>query len=127
MPRTKDIGEKELPVFNLRRCKRCSICSHFCPVDAIGVTPEGVPYLAKPEACTSCRLCEELCPDWAIGLEAGGGMACAFKPTASATSESEVLLKQPESPGDSEDKPCEVEAHPAPAPEACDMLEVCEE
>jgi len=127
MPKVKDIGEKELPVFGLRRCKRCGICSHFCPVDAIGVTPEGVPYLAKPEACTSCRLCEELCPDWAIGLEPGGGMACAFKPTVPVSSESEVLLKQPESAGDGEAEPCAPEGDPAPPPEGCDLLEICEE
>ena len=116
-----------MPVFTLRRCKRCTICSHFCPVDAIGVTSDGVPYLTKPEACTSCRLCEELCPDFAIGLEAGGGMACALKPVPPAVSEAEVLLEQPQSSGAGQEEPCDLEVEPAPAPEACDMLEVCEE
>jgi 2-oxoglutarate ferredoxin oxidoreductase subunit delta len=126
MARVKDIAEKDLPVFTLKRCKRCGICSHFCPVDAIDVTPDGVPYLAKPEACNSCRLCEELCPDWAIGMEAGGGLACAFRPAAVAPAESELSSEQPGSAADAE-VPCDTEANPVPAPESCDMLEVCEE
>lgn len=69
MTRTNNIAEKELPTFDLKRCKRCGICSHFCPVGAIGVRGTGVPYLAKPEACNSCRLCEDMCPDWAVCLE----------------------------------------------------------
>jgi len=32
---TKDATAKKLPVFMLSRCKRCGICSHFCPEGAI--------------------------------------------------------------------------------------------
>jgi MinD superfamily P-loop ATPase len=56
---TKDITKKKLPVFTPARCKQCGICSHFCPVEAIGVHDDGTPFLARPEACTSCGLCEE--------------------------------------------------------------------
>jgi len=59
---------KELPVFNAARCKRCGICKHFCPPDAISLHEDGMPYLAKPRACTSCRLCRDMCPDWAVQM-----------------------------------------------------------
>jgi 2-oxoglutarate ferredoxin oxidoreductase subunit delta len=54
------------PVFSTERCKRCGICRHFCPFDALDLDAGGYPYLAHPEKCTSCGLCEEMCPDWAI-------------------------------------------------------------
>ena len=60
--------QKKLPVFMLKRCKRCGICSHFCPESAIAERDDGVPYLADSEACTSCGLCEDMCPDWAVCL-----------------------------------------------------------
>jgi len=63
---TKNLTEKKLPVFTLKRCKRCDICSHFCPTEAIDVQEDGTPFLARPEDCTSCGLCEAMCPDWAI-------------------------------------------------------------
>lgn len=70
MTTTTDITEKQLPVFDLTRCKRCGICSHFCPKGAIGVREDGTPFLAKPEACNSCGLCKDMCPDWAVHLTA---------------------------------------------------------
>lgn len=72
--RVERAGEKK-PVFDPARCKRCSICAHFCPFGAIAQKEDGTPYLAKPELCTSCRLCQDMCPDWAIRLakpSAGG-------------------------------------------------------
>lgn len=68
MVSTKDKTKKQVPVFSQTRCKRCGICSHFCPVDAIGVEADGMPYLADSEACTSCGLCSDMCPDWAVYL-----------------------------------------------------------
>ncbi|MCX8033565.1 MAG: 4Fe-4S binding protein [Thermoleophilia bacterium] len=65
---TKSLATKKIPVFNLVRCKRCGICSHFCPQQAIGTQRDGTPFLADAEACTSCRLCEDMCPDWAVCL-----------------------------------------------------------
>ena len=59
---------KRVPHFSSSRCKRCGVCSHFCPVNAID-TCEGMPYLANAEACTSCGLCSDMCPDWAVALE----------------------------------------------------------
>ncbi len=71
---------KELPQFSAARCKRCGICSHFCPVRAIDPCDGGMPILADPVACTSCGLCRDMCPDWAISLE----------PTAMETPEAET-------------------------------------
>jgi len=68
VPTTKDKTKKQVPVFSRKRCKRCGICSHFCPAEAIGVEGDGMPYLADSEACTSCGLCSDMCPDWAVYL-----------------------------------------------------------
>jgi 2-oxoglutarate ferredoxin oxidoreductase subunit delta len=62
---------RERPTFDLVRCKRCGICSAFCPEGAIGIREDGTPYLARPEVCRSCRLCEDMCPDWAVCLQPG--------------------------------------------------------
>jgi len=73
---TKDTTTKQVPVFSRTRCKRCGICSHFCPAEAIAVEEDGMPYLADSEACTSCGLCSDMCPDWAVYLtEVGRGEA----------------------------------------------------
>lgn len=69
---TKSATKKKLPVFTLARCKRCGICSHFCPKKCIGVHEDATPYLADPDACTSCRMCEYMCPDWAVYLALPG-------------------------------------------------------
>jgi 2-oxoglutarate ferredoxin oxidoreductase subunit delta len=61
---------RKLPVFDLKRCKRCGICSHFCPEGAIVDVDNGTPVLKYPEKCTSCGLCEDMCPDWAVCLTA---------------------------------------------------------
>jgi 2-oxoglutarate ferredoxin oxidoreductase subunit delta len=47
-------------------CKHCGICAAFCPVNALAVNKDGLPYLAHPEKCTLCKLCELRCPDFAI-------------------------------------------------------------
>ncbi len=59
---------KKLPVFDCLRCKRCGICSHYCPTGSITVESDGTPVLSAPEVCTSCGLCEDMCPDWAVCL-----------------------------------------------------------
>jgi 2-oxoglutarate ferredoxin oxidoreductase subunit delta len=64
----KDRTKKQLPVFSPSRCKRCGICSYFCPAEIIAVDEEGMPFVADSEACTSCGLCVDMCPDWAVYL-----------------------------------------------------------
>ncbi len=49
-------------------CKRCGICTAFCPTKALELDEWDYPYLARPEKCTMCHLCEKLCPDFAIGV-----------------------------------------------------------
>jgi len=55
-------------------CKRCGICSHFCPTKALEVKNGGLPFLAHPDKCTLCGMCWIRCPDLAIvkGLQFNG-------------------------------------------------------
>jgi len=47
-------------------CKKCGICSSFCPTGALGRKLDGSPYVPHPEKCVHCELCDKLCPDFAI-------------------------------------------------------------
>ena len=46
-------------------CKRCGICTAFCPTGALTEGPDGRPVWDR-EKCIGCRLCEYRCPDFAI-------------------------------------------------------------
>lgn len=50
-------------------CKRCGICSSFCPKDVFETDGEGTVSVARLDACIACELCERMCPDLAIRLE----------------------------------------------------------
>jgi 2-oxoglutarate ferredoxin oxidoreductase subunit delta len=50
-------------------CKRCGICSAFCPKNVIGRDEYGGPVFERPEDCIGCRFCELHCPDFAITVE----------------------------------------------------------
>ncbi|MDY6879469.1 MAG: 4Fe-4S binding protein [Desulfatiglans sp.] len=50
-------------------CKKCGICSAFCPKKVIGKNEEGGPIFERPEDCIGCRFCELHCPDFAITIE----------------------------------------------------------
>ena len=91
-------------MWNRARCKRCGICSHFCPTGAIEVNKDGAPYLAHPEACTSCHLCERMCPDFVISL---------VGPTTPAADQETMEEHAGE--------------HPEPAPQVCHVFDACEE
>ena len=90
MNTTKNTIMKQLPQFSASRCKRCGICTHFCPVNAID-TCDGMPFLADSVACTSCGLCRDMCPDWAVALEATAVEA----PDLEATTTAPVTGKTP--------------------------------
>ncbi len=64
--RTKGPKSKGKVVFYNQWCKKCNICTAFCPVSVLANDESGYPVLADEEACTSCGLCELLCPDFAI-------------------------------------------------------------
>ncbi len=55
--------------FNTERCKRCGICSHFCPRRVIATGDDGYPYARRPEKCTRCFLCFHRCPDFAVEVK----------------------------------------------------------
>jgi len=50
-------------------CKKCGICSAFCPKNVIGQNEEGGPVFERPEDCIGCRFCELHCPDFAITIQ----------------------------------------------------------
>ncbi|MFW5827235.1 MAG: 4Fe-4S dicluster domain-containing protein [Alkalispirochaeta sp.] len=58
---------KEITI-NQAWCKRCGICSAFCPKDVFETDSEGVVTVAHLSACIACELCERMCPDMAIHL-----------------------------------------------------------
>ena len=47
-------------------CKRCGICTAFCPTGALERTPDGRPVWKYPEKCIGCGICQLRCPDFAI-------------------------------------------------------------
>ncbi len=47
-------------------CKRCGICTAFCPTGALEDNENGYPVLVYPDKCTLCGLCWMRCPDLAI-------------------------------------------------------------
>jgi len=71
-----DVGEKEVPQGDVHiikeRCKGCSFCVEYCPVDVLELSTEynkkgyHPPIVKNPEACVNCGLCEMLCPEFAI-------------------------------------------------------------
>lgn len=55
-------------------CKKCGICSSFCPKNVIGRDEDGAPVIAHPEDCIGCRFCELRCPDFAITVREHPGV-----------------------------------------------------
>lgn len=53
---------------NAHWCKRCGICSAFCPKGVLTPGKDGLPQIVAPEKCIQCRLCEIRCPDFAIRI-----------------------------------------------------------
>ncbi len=47
-------------------CKKCGICSEFCPVDVYSFNELEGPKAEREDDCTTCGICVEMCPDFAI-------------------------------------------------------------
>ncbi|MHB1126676.1 MAG: 4Fe-4S dicluster domain-containing protein [Bacillota bacterium] len=54
---------------NSKLCKRCGICSSFCPENVLAPGPDGCPEVVHPDLCTNCQMCFYRCPDFAIHVE----------------------------------------------------------
>lgn len=52
-------------------CKRCGICSLFCPRNVFTKERDGLPVHKYEEKCTGCNLCVLRCPDIALTLTGG--------------------------------------------------------
>lgn len=47
-------------------CKKCGICTAFCPRQVLDSNEDGYPVVKDPDRCTGCNLCADRCPDFAI-------------------------------------------------------------
>ena len=50
-------------------CKKCGICTAFCPKNVFEKDGGNLPVPVRADSCTGCRLCEMRCPDFAIAVE----------------------------------------------------------
>ncbi len=55
------------PIIGEGKCKRCDICSLFCPSGCIEEI--GGRYVVDLEFCKGCGICARLCPHDAILME----------------------------------------------------------
>ncbi len=56
-------------IVNTGRCKRCGICTEFCPAKVFTRQTDGTPVPTYQEKCTGCRMCVLRCPDFALEVE----------------------------------------------------------
>lgn len=58
---------KKRPIWDLKKCIKCSLCYQYCPVFSIYKTEDGY-FLASYEYCKGCGICEHECPAGAIKM-----------------------------------------------------------
>ena len=67
-PGRKKSGTGYTVVINTKWCKRCGICSAFCPAGVFLADDFGLPSPFREVKCTGCMQCVVLCPDFAIDV-----------------------------------------------------------
>jgi 2-oxoglutarate ferredoxin oxidoreductase subunit delta len=65
----KGAGSMYRITINRRWCKKCGICTEFCPANVFAREADGTPVAAHREKCTGCRICVLRCPDFALEVE----------------------------------------------------------
>ncbi len=65
--RTRTSGAKV--IINEAWCKRCGICTAFCPTGVFVEDEFSMPTVKSSERCIKCMLCVIRCPDFAIKIE----------------------------------------------------------
>ncbi|MFQ5951798.1 MAG: ferredoxin family protein [Candidatus Omnitrophota bacterium] len=55
---------------NEKWCKRCGICTAFCPQGVFVEDEFKLPIVKYPEKCIKCMLCVVRCPEFAVEVEA---------------------------------------------------------
>ena len=53
-------------VINTKWCKKCGICTAFCPQNVFIENEFKAPLVAHPEKCIKCMLCVIRCPEFAV-------------------------------------------------------------
>ena len=56
------------PIIDEETCKRCTICSQFCP-DGIVYREKDAPIVIDYDFCKGCGICATECPQEAISME----------------------------------------------------------
>lgn len=51
---------------NMDWCKKCGICTAYCPKGVFVEDDFASPIIEKPENCIKCMLCVIRCPDFCI-------------------------------------------------------------
>lgn len=54
---------------NLKWCKKCGLCAHYCPKGVFELDKFGTPSVKAEEQCIGCMQCEIRCPDFAITVD----------------------------------------------------------
>lgn len=57
-------------VINRQWCKRCGLCSHFCPKNLLSIENNQV-VMSDSSKCNGCLRCSYYCPDFSLHEECG--------------------------------------------------------
>jgi len=64
------VENKQYPFYiDPKLCKKCGLCTAFCPTKVYITGEDDLPKIEHPEKCISCKMCFYRCPDFAIRLK----------------------------------------------------------